>query len=93
MVENSALKINPADNVVVAIRNIKEGEPIVVNGQTLFKAAQNVEIGHKIALGPIKIGDPVIRYGEAITRATCDIRQGEWIHLHNTQSALMDMAH
>lgn len=87
--ENNALRINPADNVVVAIRNVKKGDAVVVNGETLFKAAQDVDSGHKIALGPIKAGSQVIRYGEPILKATCDIQQGEWVHLHNTQPELL----
>jgi altronate hydrolase len=87
--ENNALKINPADNVVVAIRNVKKGDQVVVAGETLFNAAQDVELGHKIAISLIKSGAQVIRYGEPILKATCDIRQGEWVHLHNTQPELL----
>jgi len=90
---DNALKMNPADNVVIAIRDIKKGDAVVMDGKELFKATQNIEMGHKIATGPIKNGMPVIRYGEAITKATTDIRQGEWVHLHNTQSELLDLAH
>ncbi|MFA5079704.1 MAG: UxaA family hydrolase [Dehalococcoidia bacterium] len=87
--ENNALKINSADNVVVAIRNVKKGDPVVVAGETLFKAAQDVELGHKIAISLIKSGSRVIRYGEPILKATCDIQQGQWVHLHNTQPELL----
>jgi len=87
--ENNALKINPADNVVVTIRNVKKGDAVVVAGEALFKSAQDMEMGHKIAISLIKSGSPVIRYGEPILKATRDIQQGEWVHLHNTQSELL----
>ncbi len=87
--ENNALKINPADNVVVAIRNVKKGDPVIVAGERLFYAAQDVELGHKIAISLIKSGSQVIRYGEPILKATVDIQQGQWVHLHNTQPELL----
>jgi hypothetical protein len=86
--ENNALKMDPRDNVVVSIRNIKKGDAVVVTGEEVLKAAQDVEMGHKIAIVPIKSGTPVVRYGEPITRAAADIQPGDWVHLHNTRSDL-----
>ena len=91
--KDNALKMNPADNVVIAIRDIKAGEAVVVGGKELLKAAQNVGMGHKIALTQIKTGSPVLRYGEAITKAKSDIQSGEWVHLHNTEADLIEQAH
>ncbi len=89
---NNVLRVNPVDNVVVAIRDIKEGDSVILDGKELFKAAQKVEMGHKVALSKIKAGMPVVRYGEAITTASCDIYPGMWVHLHNTRAEL-DPAH
>ena len=82
---NNALKVNPRDNVVIAIRQIVCGEDIVVNGVKLLSAAEDVAASHKIALIDIKAGGVVLRYGEPIVQARDDIRKGQWVHVHNTQ--------
>ena len=83
--KDNALKINPADNVAIAIRSIKKGEPVVIGGTRVLDAAQDIEASHKIALISIRKGGPVIRYGEPIVQAMMDIGQGEWIHVHNAE--------
>ena len=83
--ENNALKMNEDDNVVIAMQNIKKGSLVIINEQQLFNAAEDIDLGHKIALVPIASGEKVFRYGEPIVEATSDIKQGEWVHVHNTQ--------
>ncbi len=83
--KNNALKIHHADNVAIAIRDIKKGEPVVVEGTEACVAAEDIPASHKIALEPIAAGRPVIRYGEPIVVATSDIGTGQWVHLHNTK--------
>ena len=83
--KDNALKLNPADNVAIAIRAIKKGEPVVIGGARVLDAAQDIEASHKIALVPIRKGGPVIRYGEPIIQAMFDIGQGEWVHVHNAE--------
>ena len=82
---SNALKISEDDNVVIATRPIKKGESVILNGQQLFEAGENIQAGHKIALVPLDAGQNVIRYGEPIVHATRAIARGEWIHVHNTQ--------
>lgn len=83
--KNNAIKINPADNVAIVILPVKAGDAVVINDQKVITAVQDVAPSHKIALSDIKNGQNVIRYGEPIIRAMTDIRQGEWIHIHNAQ--------
>ena len=82
---SNALKVNPRDNVVIAIKQIVCGEDIVVDGVKLLAAAEDVAASHKIALTDIKAGGHVLRYGEPIVQARDDIRKGQWVHVHNTQ--------
>jgi len=83
--KNNAIKVNPLDNVAIVILPIKNGEPVVVHGDRLCQAVQDVEPSHKIALTDIRQGENVIRYGEPIVQALNDIKQGQWVHVHNTQ--------
>ena len=89
--KNNALKINEKDNVVIATRDIIKGAAVVINGERLFKAKEDVAAGHKIAIEPIQPKEKVFRYGEAIVRATHSIERGEWVHVHNTEPIPGDM--
>jgi hypothetical protein len=82
--ENNALKIHPDDNVAIAIRQIKKGEDVLVDGLKLLTAAEDVAASHKIALADIKSGGVIVRYGEPIVQAKTDIGKGQWVHVHNT---------
>jgi len=82
---SNAHKVNSADNVAIAIKAIKKGDAIVIEGEKLFVALDDIEPSHKIALLEIDTGATVIRYGEPIVQATRAIHKGEHVHLHNTQ--------
>ena len=83
--KNNALKISDKDNVAVATQPLKKDELVVIDGKSLFKTVEDIDIGHKIALTAISADGKVIRYGEPIVKAIRDIRQGEWVHVHNTK--------
>ncbi len=83
--ENNALKMNENDNVVIATQPIKKGNPVIVEEQELLSAAEDIDLGHKIAVARIASGERVFRYGEPIVETTEKIEQGEWVHVHNTR--------
>jgi len=89
--KNNAIKINEKDNVAIAMHNIAKNETVVVDGQSLLEAIEDIEAGHKIALSAIASGEKVYRYGEPIVEATRDINQGAWVHVHNTQPILGEL--
>jgi altronate hydrolase len=70
-----ALKINPADNVAVAIQDLKKGTAIDIDGQALTLQT-DVPAGHKLALCEIKKDENVIKYGFPIGHALHDIAPG-----------------
>lgn len=85
----NAMIIDKSDNVVVAIEEIKKGDMItyVCEGEELsFPALEDVTIFHKAACRDIAKDADVCKYGEVIGSATCDIRQGEHVHVHNVTS-------
>lgn len=83
--KSNALKINPADNVAIAVRHIKKDEDVTVDGVTVCRALEDIPPSHKVALARIKEGNPVVRYGEPIVVAVEDIECGRWVHVHNTR--------
>jgi (2R)-sulfolactate sulfo-lyase subunit alpha len=79
------------DNVGVAVVDIKSGER--VTGRTLdggksfeITAAQDVPLGHKIALKAFRTGDTATKYGEDIGKIVADVRPGEHVHVHNLKT-------
>ena len=65
------IKINPADNVVVALTDLPAGT--AVEGITL---STPVPRGHKVLLQDLKAGENVIKYGFPIGHVTRDAAAG-----------------
>lgn len=84
------IKINPRDNVLIALRDYKKGEHIFLENIDL-ELKENINRGHKIALCSIKSGENIIKYGMPIGHALSDIQMGEWVHVHNTKTNLKDL--
>ena len=78
-------KINPKDNVAVALQSINRAEIAKLDTLTVT-AQEDIPRGHKIALKKILKGEPVIKYGNVIGIAKEDIPEGGWIHTHNLLS-------
>ncbi|MEG2115018.1 MAG: UxaA family hydrolase, partial [Hafnia sp.] len=76
MNHSPVLRLNPADDVVIARQDIPAGTWLEAEG---LETRNLIPAGHKIALRDIAAGSVVKRYGQIIGFATCDIRQGEHI--------------
>ncbi|HVC54105.1 MAG TPA: altronate dehydratase family protein [Stellaceae bacterium] len=74
------IRLNPADNVVVARVDLLPGTDLAGEG---LHAAGHVPAGHKIATAPIATGDPVRKYGQILGFAVAAIAPGEHVHTHN----------
>ena len=75
--------INPADNVAVALTDIKKGELAVLPDGSTVEAITDIPYSHKIALTDIDRKQEIIKYGEVIGEAKVSIKKGEWVHTHN----------
>ncbi len=73
-----SIKINPQDNVAVAVTGGGLQAGTCIEDGTLL--LEDVPQGHKIALCHIPAGSPITRYGETIGYAEQDIPRGSWIH-------------
>jgi len=76
---------------VVVVEGIKAGDEM--NGWVMdqdvdikFRAANDIPIGHKLAIKPMKQGDTVIKYGTDIGKVVEDIDTGEHAHVHNIKT-------
>ena len=73
------IRLNAADNVVVAVDQIEVGSTAAG-----LIARARVPKGHKMAFAAIGEGAPVLKFGQIIGFAKTAIAAGDWVHEHNT---------
>lgn len=81
--ERNAVLVNPKDNVAVAIKEIKAGQPVIGIEGVNVRAGEDIMRNHKIAVAEVAENAPVLKYGETIGFASKPIRAGDWVHTHN----------
>jgi altronate hydrolase len=74
------IRLNAADNVVVARSAIEAGATVPGEG---VSAADPIPAGHKLATAAIKAGDAVRKYNQIIGFASADIAPGSHVHTQN----------
>ena len=80
------------DNVgVVVVEGLKAGTDmlcVVTEDDSSFRltSADDVPIGHKIALNALKAGDTAVKYGEDIGKFVADVKVGGHVHVHNLKT-------
>lgn len=84
----AAIRLTPTDNVAVCCRTVEPGERIMVDGVELIVAEQ-VALGHKLAMAALPVGAKVIKYGMPIGSMTHASPAGGWVHMHNMKSDYM----
>ncbi|MDH5201336.1 MAG: UxaA family hydrolase [Candidatus Bathyarchaeota archaeon] len=87
-----AIQIDGNDNVATVTSDMEAGETVEVlspDGEVIGRpeALSPVPFGHKLALVDFERGDRVVKYGEVIGAASRRIGVGEWVHVHNVESA------
>lgn len=78
------LKIHPADNVLVALTDLKAGETIHFNNEN-FSLTHDVPAKHKFTDKALRPDDEVIMYGILVGKATQPISKGGVIGTHNVK--------
>ena len=87
------VKVNEADNVAIAVQEIKAGTQVAED----LVANQDIPQAHKIALEKIPKGKPVIRYGVILGYAMNDIEKETgstnlcWNFRHRRQLMIWNM--
>ncbi len=86
-----ALIIHRDDNVANLIGAGRKGQPVecTVEGtpqEQVITLADDIPANHKFSRCDIRAGQLIIKYGLCIGKASCDIRQGEYVHVHNIES-------
>lgn len=82
--KNKILKIHQADNVMVALSDLKAGEVVHWNGAN-YAPIENITAKHKFALQDFQEGDLIKMYGVIIGKATQQILKGQAITTQNVK--------
>ena len=76
------VQIDPRDNIIVALTDLKEGTIAIINGEKVV-LQEDVKGKHKFTLIDLDVGDEIYMYGALIGKATRPIRKGESITIEN----------
>ncbi len=80
------LVLADGDNVGVVVTPVPVGGLLRTSSGQSVVALVDVPPGHKIALEDLPKATGVRKYGELIGVTTCFVREGEHLHVHNTES-------
>ena len=81
---NKILKIHPADNVLVALTDLKTGEAIS-HENTSVTLVNDVPAKHKFVVKDLRPDDEIIMYGILVGKAITAIPKGGVIGTHNVK--------
>lgn len=82
--QKKLIKVNPADNVIVALTDLVQNEQIMFEGTTVSPTT-DVKAKHKITEKDFSIGDDIIMYGVLVGKAAKPIKKGEVITTENVK--------
>ena len=84
--KNRVLKVHPADNVLVALTDLKKGETVSYEGNS-YTLKDDIRAKHKFFTQDLRKGDKIIMYGVLVGRAQQDVETGGWMNTDNTRHA------
>jgi altronate dehydratase small subunit len=84
----AVMRLSPPDNVAVALRALKAGETVALDGVEIAIQG-NIAVGHKLAAQAIARGEIILKYGCPIGVATRAIARGVHVHTHNVESSYL----
>ncbi len=82
--QKKLIKVNPTDNVAVALVNLIASETINFEGKEI-RIVSDVKAKHKIALVDLNVGDRIIMYGVLVGKASAFIGAGDILSTSNVK--------
>ena len=76
------LRIDPKDNLIVALRDLAEGEAVESAGRNI-RLVTDVPAKHKFTSEPVPVGGVVTLYGVPVGKAVAPLQAGERITVDN----------
>jgi altronate hydrolase len=87
--QSKVLKLDPRDNVLIALADLNQGDTVENSGQT-YTLTSNVPAKHKFATEDLAVGAEVTMYGVLVGKAVKPIPKGSWISTGNVQHQSAD---
>jgi altronate hydrolase len=81
------LRLDPRDDVAVALRPLAAGEQLDAEGVAV-RIAEAIPRGHKLALRDMAAGEMVRKFGWPIGKLQADVTAGGHVHAHNLATLL-----
>ncbi|MGS2739809.1 UxaA family hydrolase [Sinomicrobium sp. M5D2P17] len=78
------IKVNPEDNVAVALSDLKSGETVTFEGSDI-RVVSDSKAKHKIALTDLEEGDRILMYGVLVGKASEYIPKGGLLTTENVK--------
>jgi len=78
----TAIKLDPLDNVLVALADLSAGTDVVFSGQT-YPVSENIPGKHKFAAQEFPVGSEILMYGVTVGRAREPIAKGGLLTTRN----------
>lgn len=82
--QKKVLKVNPKDNVIVALLDLPAGESVHLDGAD-YTILKDIKAKHKFAAADFEDGDHIIMYGVIVGKANQSIKKGEVITTENVK--------
>ncbi len=82
-----ALRVNPKDNVIVALRDLAAGETVTVDDHAI-SVGEAIKSKHKFTDWNLGTGDTITMYGLTVGKADKPIPRGHGIHTSNVTHAV-----
>ncbi|SNR30811.1 UxaA family hydrolase [Lutibacter flavus] len=82
--QKKLIKVNPSDNVAVALVNLVAGDAVEFEGETI-NILSDTKAKHKISLEKFNVGDRIIMYGVLVGKANCIIKKGDVLTISNVK--------
>ncbi|WP_339791956.1 altronate dehydratase family protein [uncultured Imperialibacter sp.] len=84
------LKVHPADNVIVALTDLAQGDTVSLDGAS-YTLKEPIAAKHKFTMNDMAQGDKIKMYGLVVGTAKNPIPQGMRISVENTTHAVGDL--
>lgn len=86
IMKKNILKVHPHDNVIVALRDLQQGEEVSMDGKT-YKVVEAIQAKHKFTETALEAGDSIFMYGVLVGKAQNHIPAGARISTSNVKHA------
>lgn len=84
MMQKKILKVNPEDNIIVALMDLNAGETVNLK-ENSYQILKHTKAKHKFAAVDLAVDDKIYMYGVIVGKAKLPIKKGEVITTENVK--------